>query len=268
MIALIAGLFGLIIGSFLNVVILRRGVKGIGGRSACAQCGHALAWYDLIPVISWVSLRGRCRYCGSHISMQYPLVEAVTAALFATIVASPFPVGAPYTMTFCVIAALLVCICTYDLRHTIIPDAWVYAFDALAFCTMPWLFAAMTPPDVPVWPLFAAGFIAAFPLFFLWAISRGTWMGFGDVKLALGIGWLLGPWSGVFAIFFAFIIGSVVLVPMMVYERVTHTRTYGEVPAGLTMKSEVPFGPFLVASTLIVWLCLLYGIDLAALADW
>ena len=134
---------------------------------------------------------------------------------------------------------------------------------------MPWLMASLGPPDAPLWPLLLAGPLAALPLFSLWAVSRGAWMGFGDVKLALGMGWLLGPWSGLFAVFFAFVIGSVVLVPLMLIERrVTHTVSYGEQPAGLTMKSEVPFGPFLVISTFIVWFSLLYGIDIAAFVGW
>ncbi len=269
MVPLLAGLFGLIVGSFLNVVILRRGVQGLGGRSACPRCGHGLAWYDLVPVFSWLSLRGRCRYCASAVSVQYPLVEAATGLLFAALFAAPFPVGIGYRIAWCLIAAILVCIFVYDLRHTIIPDSWAYAFALLAFVTMPLLFSALTPRELPIWPFFVAGPLAALPIFALWALSRGEWMGFGDVKLSLGIGWLLGPTAGLFAVFGAFILGSAILVPIMYGARlVTHRGGYAREAAGLTMKSEVPFGPFLVASTLIVWLSLLYGFDLPALVGW
>jgi prepilin signal peptidase PulO-like enzyme (type II secretory pathway) len=88
-------------------------------------------------------------------------------------------------------------------------------------------------------------------------------MGLGDPKLALGIGWLLGFPLGVVAIFFSFILGSIVLVPIMLYERiVTHMRTGTTSLAGLTMKSEVPFGPFLIASCLIFWVLGLYGVQI------
>src|SRR6476620_776440 len=77
------GTVGLCVGSFLNVVILRRGRQSMSRRSACMSCGNTLAWYDMIPIASWIILRGRCRACGSSISSQYPLVEAATAILFA-----------------------------------------------------------------------------------------------------------------------------------------------------------------------------------------
>jgi leader peptidase (prepilin peptidase)/N-methyltransferase len=77
------GILGLCMGSFLNVVILRRGRRAFSGRSSCMSCAKTLAWYDLVPVVSWVFLRGRCRACGSSISIQYPLVEGATAILFA-----------------------------------------------------------------------------------------------------------------------------------------------------------------------------------------
>ncbi|MDO8561738.1 MAG: prepilin peptidase, partial [bacterium] len=89
MFAVIFGLFGLIIGSFLNVLIVRGGVRALSGRSACMSCGRGIPWYDLIPVFSWVLLRGRCRFCRSKISVQYPLVELTTALLFAALGASP-----------------------------------------------------------------------------------------------------------------------------------------------------------------------------------
>lgn len=264
-----SALLGLIVGSFLNVVILRRGVGGLGGRSGCMKCGHSLAWYDLVPVLSWISLFGKCRYCGSRISIQYPLVELASAAAFALLVAAPFPAGVPYRISFCIIAALLICILVYDLRHTIIPDAWAYAFAALAFITMPFLLASLSFPGQPVWPYFAAGLFAAAPLFTLWFISQGRWMGFGDVKLALGMGWLLGPVAGIFAVFLGFILGTVVLVPLMLLGRVvTHSSRYARFIPRLTMKSEVPFGPFLIASTFIVWISLLYGIELPGVIGW
>lgn len=268
--ALVFGLFGFIVGSFLNVVILRKGVRSLGGRSSCMSCGKEIVWYDLVPVFSWLFLRGKCRSCGSRISGQYPLVEALTAALFAFIGGAPADVSPLYLVLFCAIAALLLVIAFYDFRHTIIPDGWVYAFDALAVVT---IFLPLHPAYSTPTLGFLAGPLAAAPLFLLWLVSRGAWMGLGDVKLALGIGWLLGPVTGLLAIWCAFVLGAVLLLPFMFISRaVTHMRAVGTGAAGLTMKSEVPFGPFLIASCFFLWLLHLYGIllpgDLLSLSFW
>src|SRR3989338_9192392 len=117
MTAIVFGLFGLIVGSFLNVIILRHGVRSIGGRSGCMSCGARLPWYDMGTVFSWLALRGRCRACRARISVQYPLVEAATGALFALLGASLLPF--PQKVFGCIILALLVAIATYDFKHTI-----------------------------------------------------------------------------------------------------------------------------------------------------
>jgi leader peptidase (prepilin peptidase)/N-methyltransferase len=262
--AFVFGIFGLIVGSFINVAVIRRIGGNVGGRSRCMSCGTHIRAYDLIPVISWLLLWGKCRACGSKISVQYPLVECTTGALFALTGAVPF-LGLPSAVFFCGIAALLVAIAVYDIRHTIIPDGWVYLFDALALSAAVWSLYI----GVADWTLLAAGPVAAAPLLLLWLISRGAWMGFGDVKLALGIGWLLGPFYGVAAVFFAFIIGALisvfVLLPMPYYKTLFRKRgiaTLESEASGLTMKSEVPFGPFLVASFFFLWFMLSYQIPL------
>ena len=259
MISLVFGAFGLIVGSFLNVVILRHGVRSLGGRSGCMSCGAQLQWYDMVPVFSWLALGGKCRACRAHISPQYPLVEAVTAILFALIGATSLLLL--QKILGCVILALLVAITVYDIRHTVIPDAWAYTFAALAFLSS--LFT-LTPSLVNI----LAGPIAAAPLFALWLFSRGRWMGLGDAKLALGIGWLLGPALGLFAIFSAFVIGALisvcVLLPLPHILRALYTlgiTSSDMLSGGFTMKSEIPFGPFLIFSCIIIWFASLYGID-------
>ena len=268
MLPLFAGGFGLIIGSFLNVVVLRRGAKALSGRSACFVCGHAIAWYDLVPVFSWIALRGRCRNCACPISMQYPLVEASTGVLFAlfgywampALTIGHFQILVPLALGFFIVA-VLVAIATYDLHHTIIPDSWAYSFAACAF-----IFRFVLQNDMHVISHYTlsveavvAGPICALPLFALWAFSRGTWMGLGDAKLALGIGWLLGLWHGLIAVMYSFILGSVILVPLLL---ITHIPGLTKVRTGLTMKSEVPFGPFLIASCLIFLFLELFGVAL------
>lgn len=258
---------GLIIGSFLNVLVLRKGVMSLGGRSACPSCNKTIFWYDNIPILSWLILRGRCRNCGSAISIQYPLVEGLTAILFTVVGVAGFPEyvfslqAAMVTLAQLTIVSLLVAITVYDMRHTIIPDEWAFSFGALAL-----VLALIQAPTL--WT-FLAGPLAALPLFFLWLISQGRWMGLGDPKLALGIGWILGYPVGIVAIFSSFILGSIVLLPVLAYERfratrhaVTHKGSPIEAGAGLTMKSEVPFGPFLIASCLFFWFVQLYGVVL------
>lgn len=266
MIAVAGFLLGAIIGSFLNVVILRRGLASLQGRSACLSCDTQLRWYDMIPIVSWLALRGRCRDCGSSISFQYPIVEMVTAALFAALAASPL-IAQPHVLLLSfAIASLLVCIAGYDMRHTIIPDTWAYLFAALALA---YAFLAPEYGAIPLAMKLAAGPLAALPIAALWAISGGTWIGLGDAKLCLGIGWLLGPYYGVSAVFFAFIIGAVVSVCVLL--PLPHVRLwlsqrgivcFRSAGAGLTMKSEVPFGPFLIASTFFIWFSLLFNVNL------
>src|SRR3989344_6099003 len=210
MIAIVFGLFGLIVGSFLNVVILRFGERSVGGRSACPNCNAQLRALDMVPVLSWIFLRGRCRYCGAHISIQYPLVEAVTAAFFAAIGASSLPL---ISMVLALpIAALLICIFVYDLKHKLIPDIWVWLFIALAL-----LYGFLNSQFI-ILNSILSGPVAALPILFLWYVSKpftghaAQWMGFGDVKLALGLGWLLGFPLGFVSVFLAFIIGAIVSV--------------------------------------------------------
>src|SRR3989338_3322597 len=112
------GLFGLIVGSFLNVLILRWGTRPLTGRSACMSCGRTIPWYDLVPVLSWILLGGRCRSCDSPISLQYILVEAGTGLLFFVVGLAPLPLYAH--LLALPIGAALIAIAIYDLKHTLI----------------------------------------------------------------------------------------------------------------------------------------------------
>ncbi len=256
------GIFGAIIGSFLNVVILRRGTKSLEGRSGCFSCGAQLRAHDMIPILSWIMLRGRCRACGSAISVQYPLVEAATAISFAAIGAMQ-GISIEHQLLFCAIAAFLILIAAYDARHTIIPDEWAYGFALLSLISIFTL-----PRFIPLSEALLAGPLAAMPLAALWLVSRGRWMGLGDAKLALGIGWLLGPVYGLLAVFLSFVIGAIVgvlvLLPLPVYARLVWKAGIARVSgsASYTMKSEVPFGPFLVLSSIIVWFSIWYRLPI------
>jgi prepilin signal peptidase PulO-like enzyme (type II secretory pathway) len=258
--------FGLIFGSFTNVLILRHGKRGLDGRSSCPHCAKVLAWYELIPVFSWLVLRGRCASCHRPISLQYPLVELAAGLSFLALGFATLPFIAK--LLACAIAVVFIAIFVYDLYHMLMPDRWVWSLNLLAFCFSLYLLYLYAPAGewMPYAWLFAAGPLVSLPLFLMWFVSRGAWMGFGDVKFALGIGWLLGVGYGYLALMYSFVIGAIVgvaiLIPMphiVKTLRALGITRLGGGKEGFTMKSEVPFGPFLIIGTSIVWLALIYS---------
>ncbi len=253
---------GLIVGSFLNVVILRYNTgRTIGGRSACLSCGEALRARELIPVISYFLQRGRCRSCGSGVSAQYPIVEALGGVLFLGVYLINLPpVAAVLALA---VGALLIVIGVYDVLHKIIPDQFVYALatlGALSLFVRPDLSLALPDASTALaGPLFALPFLALFLL------SSGRWMGLGDAKLALALGWLLGAGESVAAFLLSFWIGAAVVVSLVLARAVGRalrlTKLFPEGKA-LTMESEVPFAPFLILGAVIAFLFSLDGVEL------
>jgi len=266
MTVVVYGLFGLIIGSFLNVVIIRSHTgRSLAGRSGCLECGAALTPLMLVPVISWVFQRGKCVACESRISLQYPLVELATAALFVGVGMTEMPL-VPTILTL-MFMALIVCIIAYDMRHTIIPDEWVYVAALLALSMHVWSFPQMQfPISEAILVLLSGPFVAA-PIFFLWFVTRGRGIGLGDAKLALAVGWFLGVGYGLISIMLAFVIGAAIsvfiLLPMPVYAQALARWGLLQRPVNkaFTMKSEVPFGPFLAAGLLLVWFSIIFDIE-------
>ena len=269
---IITFLFGAAVGSFLNVVVLRfETSERITGRSHCPHCGTTLVWYELVPMFSYLAQRGRCRSCASRLSVQYPLVELGTALLFIAVLFAPHPgvpfdvVGSVFTggvtavalvVLHLVIWSLLIVLAVYDLRTTYLPNRFTYAFAGCAFTlSFAHLFLTHTTSSIQYLTALAAGPLCFLPFYALSWFSDGRWMGYGDGKLALGIGWLLGIDGGGSAIMFGFWIGAAVSLLIMLAQRVLarlrHARA-GE--RALSLTSEVPFGPFLVLGTLIVYL--------------
>lgn len=243
-------IFGAAVGSFLNVILYRYHTgRSLGGRSTCPFCNCTLPARDLIPLVSFLLSRGRCRHCGSRIPLRYPLVELATGVLFALVFWKFFPVAQLIVLGW-VIAALIVLIAGYDIRHKIIPDAFAYTLAAIAF----FFVAVIDPFSLTLRPfdllaLFSGPILAA-PLAILFLISGGRWMGLGDAKLQLGLGWILGFWSGLSALVLAFWIGALWGITLLAASRVRpaeESRQY-------SMKSELPFGPFLILGFLLVWL--------------
>jgi leader peptidase (prepilin peptidase)/N-methyltransferase len=217
-IPIVVFIFGLIIGSFLNVVILRMntGRSIANGRSKCPRCNTTLSWYHLVPVVSFLGLRGKCANCKSRISFQYPLVELITAIVFtfiytAVIANHGFTLVALLVFIFSItVASLLIVIFVYDIKHTIIPDMIVYLFIISSLISIVW--SIFTVAGFQPGMALVDGVLVALPFFLLWAFSKGRAMGFGDVKLALGIGWLLGLAAGFSVVFFGFLIGRTLFI--------------------------------------------------------
>jgi prepilin signal peptidase PulO-like enzyme (type II secretory pathway) len=258
-------ILGAIIGSFLNVVILRLNTgRGLNGRSGCLSCNKKLHWHELVPVISFFALRRRCGGCKSKISWQYPLVEISTAILFCAVFIKQISVFeyAPLLaliglVFYLIIWSILVVIFVYDWKHTIIPNKLAYIFAGLAFVfnliQIPYDFWFKMPYILDI----LAGFIFFIPFFCIWFFSGGRAMGLGDGKLVLGIGFLLGFVSGISAIILSFWIGAIVSIGLMLVSRL-NISTHN-----ITIKSEIPFAPFLILGTLILFFA---QIDLLNLA--
>ncbi len=234
---------GTIIGSFLNVVILRHNTGlGLGGRSHCFACGHQLSAWELIPFFSFVFQRGACKHCRSRISAQYPLVELVSGIVFA-LVWFEFPPTSPThavtTLIYLIASSLLIVMAVYDTRQKIIPDSFVYSFDLLALISV--FVGGATWWHAPYYPTLLAGPVLALPFALLWLVSKGNWMGLGDAKLVLGLAWLLGMNAGLNALILAFWLGAIIGLAWMF-------MSFGRFKARL----EIPFGPFLIATFFLV----------------
>lgn len=263
--ALTAFGFGVIIGSFLNVVIYRFHTgKSLSGSSHCLSCQTDLRWYELFPLLSYLTLRGRCRTCSAMIPSRYFWVELAAGVLF-TLVAlmlSPW-----YWLFGAMIVSVLIIVAVYDLYHMVIPNffVWLLVFLALLVTLLDyWLL-----PDVMriVWQLLAGllsyGFFAS-----LWYFSKGRWIGYGDAKLALPLGYLVGLAGAFSMIVLSFWIGTVISLGLILVGRVRQKRGQSALrflASPLTIKSEVPFAPFLIIAFFLVYL---FGVDVLSLISY
>lgn len=258
MIIAILVVLGLCFGSFVNALVWRlrqqETVKGkslkqlsiLNGRSMCPECRHELSVKDLIPVLSWLSLKGKCRYCGKPISPQYPLVELATVVLFVvSYLWWPVPLGGAQTAILALWLALLVgllALLVYDIRWSLLPDRIVYPLAGLAVVQMIIAVAANNRPPLALGNEALAVAIGGGIFYILFQASEGKWIGGGDVKL----GWLLGlivgtPGRSILLIFIASLAGSLVSLPLLASHR-------------LKRSSVIPFGPFLIIAAIIVQL--------------
>jgi leader peptidase (prepilin peptidase) / N-methyltransferase len=230
--AILAALFGAIIGSFLNVVIWRlpRGENLAKPPSHCPNCEARIKPYDNIPIVSWLILRGKCRNCGTHISARYPAVEALTALLLALVVIKfgpdkDFWLGAVFVLVLIPVAFI-------DLDHRIIPNKITYPAAVIGLI----LVAVIYPDDIVEHVISG---VAAFMFLFIAAVAYPAGMGMGDVKLALVMGIYLGRNVGP-AMLAGLFLGSVVGVAIIARKGAKEGR-----------KTAVPFGPFLALGGLV-----------------
>lgn len=237
-------IFGLCLGSFLNVVINRLELKEsiVIKRSYCPKCKKVLQWYDLIPVLSFVLLRRQCRYCHKKISWQYPLVEIATGLLFLLVFLSASWNGDFQLINifyYLIITSILIVIFVYDLKYYIILDKIIFPAIVITLLYRLVIFSDLMGLIYPILAaLLAGGFFLSLVL-----VSHEKWMGLGDVKLGVLMGLILG-WPRILpALFLSFTLGAVVGIALILLKK-------------KKIKSEIPFGPFLSLATFVI---LLYG---------
>ena len=250
--ALILFTLGTIFGSFLSVVILRsmRGESWVSGSSRCDECGQPIRWYDNIPLLSFIMLRGECRRCHKPIHPLHFVVELLTGVLFVwwysgfflffQLAEQPFRIIQP--LFWLAVAVILLVIFFTDLLYMIIPDEAVAILLVLVggyrFALV--ISGIMRQQDMVATLLATVAAIVAFLCLYL--ITKGRGFGFGDVKLIAPLGLLLGWPNTLVMVFLAFVFGALVGIFLLLLGK-------------RTMKQPIPFGPFLIAATFLslIW---------------
>lgn len=230
----LAALFGLAAGSFLNVLIFRthQETSPWFGRSKCLHCGHGLSWRELLPLASFLWLRGQCKHCKKNLSWQYPLVEGVTAALFVLLTVH-FGLTS-WTIWAWLVVSVMIAIAVYDARWSLLPDSFSIA---LAILGGGFAFAV----GMPLTDLLL-GLAAGLGFFGLqYVASRGRWVGSGDILLGGALGILLGWRMFGLSLLIAYFVGAIVASILLLLRR---QKT----------QSAIAFGPYLVIGGFIAWL--------------
>ncbi|MDB5187308.1 MAG: putative Prepilin peptidase [Candidatus Saccharibacteria bacterium] len=218
-------------------------------RSRCLHCEHPLAWYDLLPLVSWIGLRGKCRYCRAKIGWFEPLMEIGLALFFVvSYLAWPVPLDSvmdAFSFILWLIAGiLLIILFAYDLKWFLLPDVIVFPLIAVGVIMTGAKVATASNVTGVLIDVAVSVTILSGLYYVLHKVSKGQWIGFGDVKLGLGLGLLLADWHLAFiALFAANLLGCLIVIPGMLAGKLTRT-------------SRVPFGPLLIAGAVIA---MLYG---------
>jgi len=266
----IISLLGLMCGSFVNALAWRvheqsrntkkavsKDLSIMKGRSMCPHCKHQLAAKDLVPVLSWMSVKGRCRYCHKPISWQYPVVELITAVLFGLSYAFwPFlfdSIGTVQFIIWLVVLTGFMTLAVYDLRWMLLPNSIVYPLLGLVGLGAV-LQLAVDPSFARVGALASSVIIGGGLFYGLFILSSGKWIGGGDVKLGFLLGLLLAdPILASMMLFLASLLGTLVALPGLLTKRLSTT-------------TRLPFGPFLIVGCIVVYL---FGADIReAYSSW
>jgi leader peptidase (prepilin peptidase)/N-methyltransferase len=238
------GFIGLMIGSAINAIVWRLhvGRKWTKGRSICPECKHVLAPIDLIPIVSWLWLRGCCRYCKARIK-DSPIVEGLTAGLFAVsayVLAPHSIIGYVQLGTWFVLLSLIIILAVYDLRWMILPDKIMLPAIGVAV-----ILTGITAFGAHSWMVFRgpieAAVTAGGAVFALVALSKGRAMGGGDIKFVFMMGLILGVKATLLAMLLAFDVAAVIAVALIMAKK-------------RGRKDQIPFGPFLAAATVVAYL--------------
>ncbi len=248
---------GLMLGSFINALVFRMHEKSnkkykknnlsiFTGRSICPNCKHILSATDLVPVISWLMLKGKCRYCKTSISIQYPVVELLSAVLFGiSYIFWPYGfdlLGSTQLVVWLVMVVGFISLSIYDLKWLILPNRAVLILTLLAVSDI-LIITVLSSHHYRDAMLAVLSGIIIFGFFWcLFIISSGEWIGGGDVKIGFLLGLLAGtPFKSFLIIFLASLMGTLLFAPSLVMKK-------------RKINSHIPFGPFLILATFIVFL--------------
>lgn len=236
-VGLMVFVLGLCVGSFINMLVYRTAVKYglhkvkkgfLKERSVCDFCGKQLHWYENIPICSWILLGGRTKCCHKKLPILYPIVELATGIIFGlSLMRSPMMIYDWRAWVGLILLTLMIFSTVFDIKYMILPD-----FSTVLMIMLAIFLSGFSGVLAAIG---ASGF-----LLLLHLVTKGKGMGFGDVKLALFMGLLLGIKEVIVAFYFAFIVGAIVGVGLMIVNKVGR-------------KSPVPFGPFLLLGTLLSW---------------
>ena len=215
--------------------------KTVDDRSQCLDCQHTLAWYDLLPLVSWLSTKGKCRYCRKPIGYFEPLVELGTAGLFVmftfvwTTTYGVEPASLGILALWLAALTMFVILFVYDLKWFLLPDAVMFPLIGLSVVITAATVVFLQQDIVATLLSVSASVMVLAGLYFmLWFVSKGLWVGFGDVKLGIALGVLLIDWKlALLTLFLANLIGTLVVLP-------------GLLMGKLSRKAQVPFGPLLI----------------------